>query len=517
MYNAIYHKVNNGFVDVAQKLAEEKKIEPVYWIGNHSSREKVTKRFPNILFHLERDSLRGIRPKELQDINLLPLDQDTLHQLSKLENVILKMMSRFDFGRRLPYEERLGYYHYHLKYWLTVFELFKPDIFVTREAPHLAHDYILYCLCNLKGIKTIYFHRTFIQGFNLTIRNMDFDYNLLSDAYKNEVGKCCSQVVLSDVMKAYYNKMQGSYSSAMPDYMKTVYKSEGAKKQIKDSNNINRIDKLLKNPKKIKKLPSMFKRKLLRYFKVATPVYYISKSDNLFFINLAYYWYKFKIFITKKRLHGYYNKLCSKNEIDLEKPYVFAALHLQPERSTIPEGDIFADQLLMIDLLANALPEDWFLYVKENPKQFKVLKKEQGNIWRNYAYYNHIVSYKNVKLVPVNIEPFELIDKAKAVATVTGTAGWEAVLRGKPALVFGNAWYKDCEGVFYTPTLQKCKEALQAIKEGYVINETNLKLFISTIEKIAIKASFLNRGNPLQIGHEESVSRIAEEISKTLN
>lgn len=234
MYNAIYHKVNNGFVDVAQKLLEEETIVPVYWIGNHSIKKQVIERFPNTLFHLERDSLRGLRPKELQGIGLVPLDQDILHQLSRVENVLLKLMGRFEFGRRVLYEERVAYYHYHLRYWLTIIKLFTPDIFVTSEMPHLAHDYILYCLCNVKGIKTIYFHKTFIQGYYIPVRNKDYGFDIVNNAYKNEINETCDQFELSDIMKAYYDKMQGKYVSAMPDYMKAVYKPDDTKRQKKD-------------------------------------------------------------------------------------------------------------------------------------------------------------------------------------------------------------------------------------------------------------------------------------------
>ena len=42
----------------------------------------------------------------------------------------------------------------------------------------------------------------------------------------------------------------------------------------------------------------------------------------------------------------------------------------------------------------------------------------------------------------------QLIDHAQAVVTLTGTAGLEALLRGKPAFIFGYAWYRQFPGVY---------------------------------------------------------------------
>ena len=54
---------------------------------------------------------------------------------------------------------------------------------------------------------------------------------------------------------------------------------------------------------------------------------------------------------------------------------------------------------------------------------------------------------KAVKFLPSWADTHELTKACKFVATITGTVGWEAICQGKPALVFGNAWYRNLEGV----------------------------------------------------------------------
>lgn len=55
---------------------------------------------------------------------------------------------------------------------------------------------------------------------------------------------------------------------------------------------------------------------------------------------------------------------------------------------------------------------------------------------------------KNVELVDRKTDTYELMEKSKFVATITGTAGWEAISGGKNVLVFGLAWYRKLPGVF---------------------------------------------------------------------
>lgn len=54
---------------------------------------------------------------------------------------------------------------------------------------------------------------------------------------------------------------------------------------------------------------------------------------------------------------------------------------------------------------------------------------------------------KNVELLAQSVSSFEAINHAAAVATITGTAGWEGLQMGKPVILFGRAWYSSLPGV----------------------------------------------------------------------
>jgi hypothetical protein len=125
-----------------------------------------------------------------------------------------------------------------------------------------------------------------------------------------------------------------------------------------------------------------------------------------------------------------------------------------------------------------------------------------------------IASMPNVQLVPLAYTSFELIDNARASATVSGTVGWESVVRGKPTLLFGHAWYRDCKGVFITHTVENCKKAIQEIKNGYKVKSSEVKCFAHVVESCSakgythkIKYQKMNTLSP-----EENVENLARAI-----
>lgn len=137
--------------------------------------------------------------------------------------------------------------------------------------------------------------------------------------------------------------------------------------------------------------------------------------------------------------------------------YAIFFMHFQPERTTLPEGYGFAQQLAAIIALDDALPEGTKLYVKEHPTTFThdCTWKERLPFW-----YGLVDKIKKVQLVPIEADPYELMDKSVCVSTIAGTVAGEALIRGRPVVIFG----RGSISLAQTPLLHKYveREALRA-------------------------------------------------------
>lgn len=126
------------------------------------------------------------------------------------------------------------------------------------------------------------------------------------------------------------------------------------------------------------------------------------------------------------------------NKADYNEKYVYYPLHYQPEASTIVCAQKYEKQLFYIDSWAKSLPADTKLYVKEH---YAVL----GH--RDLSFYKELEKYPNVVLIDPWESSRKLIEHAQAVTTLTGTAGWEAMLLRKPVFIGGNIFFDKAPGV----------------------------------------------------------------------
>jgi hypothetical protein len=88
--------------------------------------------------------------------------------------------------------------------------------------------------------------------------------------------------------------------------------------------------------------------------------------------------------------------------------------------------------------LRNFVPGHIPIVVKENPKQTGLL--------RGRLFWQRLAAIPNLVLAQDNVSSLELVKRAELTATITGTAGWEALRFGKPALAFGYVFWSGLPG-----------------------------------------------------------------------
>ena len=468
------------WIELAKKMQSKKGWQPIYWVTTPKNEKLIQKSFPHTHCQNFISATRGKYAPFNKLKKRTPLESSTILKYSCYEKIALKMMDRMDAtAYSFNYSERLELYYDFLGYWINVIGVLKADYVLFSESPHALFQYILYAVCKENGVKILRFTPTHIEG--LTFLSYDIEG---SPSYLKEM--IASSPKATPLAQAYLDKNRGEYSKAIPYYMK----------------DINQKSSFLATVKKVG-------GKLQRFVSSQTVTAYKKSSDvalsdaKITKYNLLLY--KLKGISFKKRLKKAYTDLAV--EADLTKPYIYVALHYQPEKTTSPEGDIFVEQWLMVQMLAHLAPNGWLVYVKEHNSQFaERLYGEQG---RTHDFYERLAGFENVKLIANETSSFDLIDSAKAVATVTGTVGLESVIRSVPVLSFGHAWYALCEGIFTIKENEELIKTFEKIEDGYQIEAKKVDEFLYAIENISTPC-YVNPGNRVGVsfGEKENLENL---------
>ena len=293
--------------------------------------------------------------------------------------------------------------------------------------------------------------------------------------------------------------------------------------------NINEDSKFIKHSKNLNKLSinnlktnKLNKNALKKYFYLIKHSVYVFKNKkdvssillnseiNLFTIIKLH----FRRFNENYNLYNLYNKLSIKPNLSSE--YLFFPLHFQPERSTDPEGMLFSNQLIVLELLRHSLPANIKIYIKEHPRQFDPLIPDLRKLHtRSESFYTKIINLPNTFLIDIDTDSNLLINSSKIVATITGSAGWEAMLRGKPAFIFGRPWYSSCKSCFIINEKLDIINAINTIEnQNFEQNIENVKTFIKYIEGKTFDAFI---GNVYFEGDKDAYIDLTQSFAKNLN
>jgi hypothetical protein len=469
--NAIYSGcIPNPWLDVAKKLNEENQIKPVYWIGwsnydNYIDIElELKNNFSECVFHDIGAAWKGIFPNDVNHCNPESLYGDLIDEIAGNELIAIKMMDRLDPNRKsFLFEERQRHFRMLLSKWLGIINELKIDVFISPSIPHRVFDYALYIACKIKNVQTLMFKLTPFRDLIIPIENLSHmpiaiyeDYNLIkSGSLDVDVPKEIVTVV---------NTLRKSYKDAEPDYMKLQKKT-----------NISIFSLIIRkifNIKSIIRILSKINKETDQYLKVS--------GKEMEKVYIKYYQsilYNLKGKQYKNELKRYYEKICTNIDINNDK-YIFIALHYQPEETTCPSAGHYVNQNLIIENIAELLPLNIKIVIKEHSSQFH--SEMEGHTSRYKIFYEDLIKIPNVVFISSDVPSFDFIDNALAVVTATGTIGWESIVRGKPVLIFGNAWYEYCDNVYRINSKSDLSKALNVI----LYNDNNQSDYYSYVKAI---------------------------------
>jgi hypothetical protein len=172
-------------------------------------------------------------------------------------------------------------------------------------------------------------------------------------------------------------------------------------------------------------------------------------------------------------------------KLPLEFKYIYVPLHFQPEMSTTPLAGVFTDQIPVIQLLSSVMPDDIKIVVKEHPAQ-----KSDA---RSYNFYKIISTLPNVIFVNDDEDTHSLIRNSIAVATCTGTAGWEALFKLKPILVFGSFVYEIAPGAYKISSKEDCVKAINSIlHQENSFTLADIVMFLYAIELSTLEGKLMS-------------------------
>lgn len=126
------------------------------------------------------------------------------------------------------------------------------------------------------------------------------------------------------------------------------------------------------------------------------------------------------------------------NPADRASPFVYFALHFEPESAPRFGSGVYTNQVNAIEAICRHLPAGWRVLVKENPLQ--------SYYARDAVFFERLRQLPEVRFVSDHTPSHELVREARLVATLNGTVGYEALLAGRASVHFGLPWYSRLPG-----------------------------------------------------------------------
>jgi hypothetical protein len=448
---AIIFSEDNGFlVDLLKEKLIRKKFDIKCIIASNKNIEILQNNYKKYRVYKIED-FHKLNIKAIKAIRFNEIDEKIYNKFKHIEPDVIKIL---DFANSNHNKFSLRHsreaFFSSLVFTLNFLEFFKAKLIFFTNVPHSFNTVLLYHVCQKLGIKTVFKRESSLPGmflFQNTIEKLNFfhrDYKVTILSKKNK-----------NIFNNYINAIIHKEKNVIKYFLKL------------------RNHELIKNSFLYLRIPFLFYIKktleivpisILRYFRNLFRFYVLNKKNSLHVEDFLKE--KNKLFsqsstsrikmdfelllgdFRKINLLNFYQKRAKK--LDLQKKYIYFALHYQPEATTYPFGGAFIDQVNAVKLLSSYISDDCFIYIKEHPDTFNTshLSWTKGDYSRDINFYEQLLTIKNVRFADIEISSQDLINSSYAVATISGAVGLESLIKEKHTFIFGSPWYKNFKDVF---------------------------------------------------------------------
>ncbi len=460
-----YHPV---CVKIAEELRSRLQIEPLLITSSHLHEATIRERFPEALYLHGSDAKQGIWPQPFTRHEHAPFDAACEHVWRTWPNQMADLYRRWDHCGDYSHLEMTQNFYEQLVAWNDLLKTLKPEFIYFWEPPHVPYTVMLYALAEYYRIPVM-LHEVCIGPFSLACNDLaaggiQWREALRIAAWEAQAGFELDERSLHPESLAVIERSRHiSYDKGMPWWQSGMLNLKSGEFTWAFWRKMARILKRSRRADRRRKQPASHAtavQGIYAYKEWFKPLKdsFKGRHASLKF-GLAEVINHIKTLCTERS----YRRFTSK-EPPKDVRYILASLHYQPEMTSNPRGGLFLCQWIMINLLANSVPEGVEVWVKEHPAQFVSLGGTTS--YRDTHLYQMLATMPRVRLIPVEANQFDLIDNSLAVATISGTVGIEGIARGKSALVFGDVWYERCRGAYRVRNLEDSRRAVAAILAG---------------------------------------------------
>lgn len=459
---------------------------------NHDKRDKYDKRY--VVYNMHDVNYKK-HDYNLDELCAIP--ESVLLGMQKYESKIYECVMRECGLPVYRYTECKQMYFEDLIFWYSVIVKNKIDYMIFHNAPHMLHDYVIYCLGQAMGIETLLFMPTFFPGrleWGTDYSKMGTQVESIYKRLMLERANVDLPKDLKDIYIKYRNGFEKKEFTIANRKNKELWKKATNDKLafVKKENIQNRRTAILEGIKREKDI----KRKK-------------KKVDELQYdIDLTNRCKKYlKRDVINVTTYSKFDKLSS---ISKSEKYIYFALQHVPESNLMPKIDAFYEQKFSIFVLAQAAKRYGMkVYVKEHYVQ-KV---------RNKDLYEFIKGLSNVRLFGPEESNLELIKNSVAVSTASGSCIFEAMFNNMASLTFGDGYWIGAPGCFRVHNEKSCCEAIEKIlKKEFEINDYNIKIYLRAIAESTITMNIYQKNKcGSKFNDEESIENVSEFIIKKLS